>query len=90
MKVNVQRELPFDAAESQTPSMRGNSMRENRETHGVPPPDGDGGRSGKAMPKPDMHVPRESDGVIRSVEAGEQRGGRRARRGGVCGGKDAN
>jgi hypothetical protein len=44
--------------------MRGNSMRENRETHGVPPPDGDGGRSGKAMPKPDVHVPRESDGVI--------------------------
>lgn len=64
MKVSVQRELPFDAAESQTPGMRGNSMRENRETHGVPPPDGDGGRSGKAMPKPDVHVPRESDGVI--------------------------
>jgi len=64
MKDSVQRELPFDAAESQTPSMRGNSMRENRETHGVPPPDGGGGRSGKAKPKPDMHVPGESDGVV--------------------------
>jgi hypothetical protein len=64
MKDSVQRELPFDAAESQTPSMRGNSMRENRETHGVPSPDGGGGRSGKAEPKPDMHAPGESDGVV--------------------------
>ena len=64
MKDSVQRELPFDAAESQTPSMRGNSMRENRETHGVASPDGGGGRSGKAEPKPDMHAPGESDGVI--------------------------
>ena len=64
MKDSVQRELPFDAAESQTPSMRGNSMRENRETHGVPPPDGGAGRSGKAEPKPDMHTLRESDGVV--------------------------
>jgi RNA-directed DNA polymerase len=64
MKDSDQRELPFDAAESQTPSMRGNSMRENRETHGAPPPDGGGGRSGKAKPKPDMHVPGESDGVV--------------------------
>lgn len=39
-------------------------MRENRETHGAPPPDGNGGRSGKAEPKPDMHAPRESDGVV--------------------------
>jgi RNA-directed DNA polymerase len=64
MKDSVQRELPFDAAESQTPSMRGNSMRENREAHGAPSSDGGGGRSGKAKPKPDMHVPGESDGVI--------------------------
>ena len=63
MKDSDQRELPFDAAESQTPSMRGNSMRENRETHGAPPPDGGGGRSGKAKPKPDAHVPGKSDGV---------------------------
>ena len=64
MKDNAQRELPFDAAESQTPSMRGNSMRENRETHGVASPDGGGARSGKAKPKPDMHAPGESDGVV--------------------------
>jgi len=64
MKDSVQRELPFDAAESQTPSMRGNSMRENRETHGAPSPDGGGGRSGKAMPKPDTHASGESDGVV--------------------------
>ena len=60
MKSSVQRELPFDAAESQTPSMRGNSMRENRETHGAPSPSGGGGRSGKAEPKPDMHAFRRS------------------------------
>jgi hypothetical protein len=41
--------------------MRGNSMRENRETHGTPPPNVGGGRSGKAAPKPDMYVPWESD-----------------------------
>lgn len=39
-------------------------MRENREAHGAPSSDGGGGRSGKAKPKPDMHVPGESDGVI--------------------------
>ena len=64
MKSSVQRELPFDAAESQTPSMRGNSIRENRETNGVPPPRGGGRRSGKAEPKPEMHAPGESDGVV--------------------------
>ena len=31
MKGYVQRELPFDAAESETLCMRGNSLRENRE-----------------------------------------------------------
>src|SRR5512143_707427 len=31
-KRSVQRELPFDAAESETLSMRGNSVRGNRET----------------------------------------------------------
>ena len=61
---SVQRELPFDAAESQTLSMRGHSLRGNRETRKVPPPDGGGGRSGKAMPKPDSHADRESDGSI--------------------------
>lgn len=39
-------------------------MRENRETRKAPLADGGGGRSGKAVPKPDMHVPWESDGDI--------------------------
>lgn len=54
-----------DATESQTPSMRGNFMRENRETHEVPSPDGGRGRSGKAIGRtPDMHASGESDGPI--------------------------
>ena len=36
MKDRVQRKLPFDTAESQTPSMHGNSMRENREASEAP------------------------------------------------------
>jgi group II intron reverse transcriptase/maturase len=64
MKGRVQRKLPFDVAESQTPSMCGNSMRENRETREAPPSDGDEGRAEKAEPKSDMHASRESDGVV--------------------------
>src|SRR3990172_10148072 len=64
MKDRVQRELPFDVAESQTPNMCGNSMRENRETREVPSADGGGGWSGKAEPKPDMYTTREADGVV--------------------------
>ena len=60
----IQRELPFDAAESETLSMRGRSMHGNREAREAPPRDGRGGRSGKAVPKPDMHAVRESDGNI--------------------------
>ena len=64
MKDRVQRKLSFDVAESQTPSMCGNSMRENRETREAPSADGGEGRSGKAEPKPDMHATRESNGVV--------------------------
>ena len=65
MKSDDRREPLFDAAESKTPCMRGNSMRENRETQATPPPDGGGGRSGKAPCRtPDMHVAGESDGPI--------------------------
>src|SRR5208283_2226948 len=39
---SVQRELFSDAAESETLSMRGNSMHGNRETLETPPPDGGG------------------------------------------------
>ena len=54
MKGDDRREPLFDAAESKTPCMRGNSMRENRETQATPsraPTEGwsvGGGRSGKA------------------------------------------
>lgn len=65
MKSDDRREPLFDAAESKTPSMRGNSMRENRETQATPSPDGGGGRSGKAKGRtPDVHVAGESDGPI--------------------------
>ncbi len=65
MKGSVQRKLPFDAAESQTLSMRGNSMRENRETPATPSTDGGEGRSEKANCRTsDAHVAGESDGPI--------------------------
>ena len=64
MKGSVQRERSFDAAESETLSMCGNSMRENRETLQTPTPDGGVGRSEKAEPNADMHVSGESDGVV--------------------------
>jgi hypothetical protein len=56
---------PFlDAAESKTLSMRGSSLRENRETSGTPVPWG-AGRSGKAASRtPDMHVLEESDDLV--------------------------
>jgi RNA-directed DNA polymerase len=65
MKSDDRREPLFDAAESQTPSMCGNSMRENRETQATPSSDGGGGRSGKAKRRTsDVHVAGESDGPI--------------------------
>jgi RNA-directed DNA polymerase len=65
VKSNVQRELLFDATESQNPGMCGNSMRGNRETPGAPPTDGVGGRSEKAAGcTSDMHATGESDEPI--------------------------
>ena len=65
MNSDDRREPLFDAAESQTPGMCGNSLRGNRETLETPLPDGGGGRSEKAHGRAsDMHVSRGSDGPI--------------------------
>jgi RNA-directed DNA polymerase len=65
MKGSEPRELPFDAAESETLGMRGSSMRENRESPGVPTPDGGVGGSEKAKSlKSDMHASGKSDDLV--------------------------
>ncbi len=64
MKDSDRRELFFDTAESETLGMCGNSMRENREALQTPTLDGVG-RSKKAKSRNvDVHVCRESDGLI--------------------------
>src|SRR5262245_27229391 len=64
MKGSDRREQSFDTAESETLDMWGSSMRENRETLQTPTPDGVG-RSKKAKSRNvDVHVCRESDGLI--------------------------
>jgi hypothetical protein len=64
MKGSGRRERSFDTAESETLSMWGNSMRENREALQTPTLDGVG-RSKKAKSRNfDMHVCGESDGLI--------------------------
>jgi len=65
MKGSDRRERSFDTAESETLGMCGNSMRENREALQTPTLDGGVGRSKKAKSRNvDMHVCRESDGLI--------------------------
>ena len=65
MKGSDRREQSFDTAESETLGMWGNSMRENREALQTPTHDGGVGRSKKAKSRNvDMHVCRESDGLI--------------------------
>ena len=71
MRGDDKREPPLSAAESETLSMCGNSMRENREPLETPEPSTDSasvagaGRSEKADGRTsDMHVSRESDGPI--------------------------
>lgn len=91
MKGSVRRERSFDTAESETLGMCGNSMRENREALQAPTFDGVG-RSKKAKSRNfDMHVCRESDGLVvptkRANKAGaeawvaESAEGRRATKG---------
>ncbi len=61
---DAHRKPSMDASESETLSMRENSMHGNRETLETPPPQG-GRRSEKANGRTaDMHVSRESDGPI--------------------------
>src|SRR5262247_2293459 len=92
MKGSDRRERSFDTAESETLGMWGNSMRENREALQTLTLDGRVGRSKKAKSRNvDMHVCRESDGLVvptkRANKAGavalaaESAEGRRATKG---------
>jgi hypothetical protein len=61
---DAHRKPPTNAAESETLRMHGNSLHGNRETLETPS-SSDAGRFGKALCRtPDMHVSRESDGLI--------------------------
>jgi hypothetical protein len=65
MKDSVKRESSGDAPESETLSMRRNSMRENRETSKTPSPVTDEGRPEKAFSRTaGVHVLEESDDLI--------------------------
>ena len=85
-KGNVQGELPFGPAQSETLGMCGNSLHGNREILPLPGAVAAPGRSGKVYDRtPDMHSGRKSDGCVvpkkppnkdrlmRSAEAGEGR-----------------
>jgi hypothetical protein len=65
MKDGVNRESSGDAAESETLSMRGNSMRENRETSKTPSRVTDEGRPEKALSRTSgVNVFEESDDLV--------------------------
>src|SRR5215470_13434749 len=65
MKGGVRRERSFNTAESEALGMWGSSMRGNREALQMPTLDSSVGRSKKAKGrKVDMHVCRESDGLV--------------------------
>src|SRR5499425_2581632 len=75
MKDSVRRERSFDTAESETLGMWRSSMRENREALQTPTRDGSVGRSKKAKGrKVDMHVCRESDGLVVPTKRANQAG----------------
>jgi hypothetical protein len=76
MKGSDRRERSFYTAESETLGMWGNSMRENREALQTPTRDSSVGRSKKAKSrKVDMHVCRESDGLIVPRKRANKAGG---------------
>ena len=76
MKGSVRRERSFDTAESEALGMCGSSMRGNREALQTPTLDSSAGRSKKAKSrKVDMHVCRESDGLIVPVKRANKAGG---------------
>src|SRR5262245_53816192 len=76
MKGSDRRERSFDTAESETLGMWGSSMRGNREALQTPALDGSVGRSKKAKSrKVEMHVCRESDGLIVPVKRANKAGG---------------
>lgn len=65
MRADDSREPVLDAAESETPRMRGNSQHGNRESPGASSQDGGEERSGKAAGRtPDMHARGQSDDSI--------------------------
>ena len=65
MKADDTREPAFNAAESKTPRMCGNSVHGNRESPRVSSQDGGEERSGKAAGRtPDMHAGGQSDDSI--------------------------
>src|SRR5262250_1088921 len=75
MKDSVRRERSFDTAESETLGMWRSSMRENREALQTPTRDGSVGRSKKAKGrKVDMHVCRESDGLVVTTKRANKAG----------------
>src|SRR5262249_1940980 len=75
MKDSVRRERSFDTAESETLGMCGSSMRGNREALQTPGLDSRVGRSKKANGRTvDMHVCRESDGLIVPVKRANKAG----------------
>src|SRR5262249_24895843 len=75
MKGSVRREQSFNTAESETLGMWGNSMSENREALRTPALDGSEGRSKKAKGRNvDMHVCRESDGLVVPTKRANQAG----------------
>jgi RNA-directed DNA polymerase len=94
MRGSVQRELPFDAAESQTLGIRANFMYGNRETPEASSNEGVEERSDKATGRTaDVHATGESDALVvpkkRTNEAGEEPAeesmeGRRAAKGNVA------